>query len=69
MRLFYQKYTKSKLVGYANIEYLSYLPKARSQFEYVSTYDNIVISWRPAKQTLTTTSSNHAGLIALYDTD
>jgi hypothetical protein len=67
MRLFYQKDTKSKLVGYADAGYLSDPHKARSQSGYVFTYGGTVISWRSTKQTLTTTSSNHAELILLYD--
>ncbi|KAD3337275.1 hypothetical protein E3N88_32795 [Mikania micrantha] len=41
--------------------------KARSQTGYVFTYGGTAISWRSTKQTLTSTSSNHAELIALYD--
>jgi hypothetical protein len=33
----------------------------------VFTYGAIAVSWRSTKQTLTTTSSNHAELIAFYD--
>jgi hypothetical protein len=67
MRLFYRKDTKSKLVGYADINYLSDIHKTRSQSGYVFTYGGTVILWRSTKQTLTATSSNHAELIALYD--
>jgi hypothetical protein len=67
MGLFYQKDTKSKLVGYADAGYLSDPHKARSQSGYVFTYGGTAISWRSTKQTLTATSSNHAELIALYD--
>lgn len=67
MGLFYQKNTKSKLVGYADAGYLSDPHKARSQSGYVFTYGGTAISWRSTKQTLTATSSNHAELIALYD--
>jgi hypothetical protein len=67
MRLFYQKNTKSKLVGYADAGYLSDPHKARSQSGYVFTYGSTVISCRSTKQTLTATSSNYAELIALYD--
>jgi hypothetical protein len=67
MRLFYRKYTKSKLVGYAGAGYLSDPHKARSQSRYVFTYGGTIISWRSTKQTLTATSSNHAELIALYN--
>jgi hypothetical protein len=49
MRLFYRKDTKSKLVGYADVGYLSDLHKARSQSRYVFTYGGTVISWRSTK--------------------
>jgi hypothetical protein len=68
MRLFYRKDTKSKLVGYADAGYLSDLHKARSQSGYVFTYGDTTISWWSARQTLTTTSSNHTELITLYNT-
>jgi hypothetical protein len=67
MRLFYRKDTKSKLVGYADVGYLSDPHKARSQSGYVFIYGGTAISWQSTKQTLTATSSNHAELIALYD--
>jgi hypothetical protein len=67
MGLFYQKDTKSKLVGYADAWYLSDPHKARSQSGYVFIYGVTVISWRSTKQTLTATSSTHVELIALYD--
>jgi hypothetical protein len=44
MGLFYQKDTKSKLVGYADAGYLLYPHKARSQSGYVFTYGGTVIS-------------------------
>jgi hypothetical protein len=67
MRLFYQKNTKSKLVGYVDAGYLSDPHKAWSQSGYVFTYGGTIISWRSTKQTLTATSSNYAELIAFYD--
>jgi hypothetical protein len=67
MRLFYQKDTKSKLIGYVNAGYLSDPHKARSQSGYVFTYGGTTISWRSTKQTLTATSSNYAELIVFYD--
>ena len=36
--------------------------------DIVSTHGGIAISWRSTKQSSTTTSSNHAKLIALYKT-
>ncbi|GJZ73156.1 copia protein [Tanacetum coccineum] len=67
MGLFYQNNSKLKLVGYADAGYLSDPHKARSQIWYVFTYGDTEISWRSTKQSLTTTSSNHAELIALYE--
>lgn len=67
MGLFYQKNSKSKLVGYADAGYLSDPYKARSQTGYIFTYGDTAISWRSTKQSLTATSSNHAELIALYE--
>jgi len=67
MGLYYQKDTKSNLIGYADAGYLSDPHKARSQSGYVFTYCGAAISWRSTKQTLTATSSNHAELIALYE--
>jgi hypothetical protein len=65
--LFYQKITKSKLVGYIDARYLSDPHKSRSQSGYVFIYGGTAISWRSTKQILTTKSSNHAELIALYN--
>jgi hypothetical protein len=67
MRLFYQKDTKFKLIGYADAGYLSNPHKVRSQSGYVFTYGGTTILWLSTKQTLTATSSNHVELIALYD--
>jgi hypothetical protein len=53
MGLYYQKDTKSNLVGYADAGYLSDPHKARSQSGYVFTYCGAAISWRSTKQTLT----------------
>ncbi|KAD5960846.1 hypothetical protein E3N88_12318 [Mikania micrantha] len=66
--LFYEKSKKSQLIGYADAGYLSDPHKAISQTGYVFTYGGTAISWKSTKQTLTATSSNHAELIALYDT-
>uniref|UniRef100_A0A251S8S4 Putative reverse transcriptase, RNA-dependent DNA polymerase n=1 Tax=Helianthus annuus TaxID=4232 RepID=A0A251S8S4_HELAN len=57
----------TKLVRYADAGYLSDPHKAKSQTGYVFTYGGTSISWKSTKQTLTTTSSNHAELIELYD--
>ncbi|GKD76940.1 secreted RxLR effector protein 161-like protein [Tanacetum coccineum] len=67
MGLFYQKNSKSKLVGYADAGNFSGPHKAQSHAGYVFTYGDTAISWRSTKQSLTATSSNHAELIALYE--
>ncbi len=56
------------LVGYSDAGYLSDPHKAISQTGYVFMYGGTAISWRSTKQTLVTTSSNHAELVALYET-
>ncbi|KAM1692741.1 hypothetical protein ACFX2K_032321 [Malus domestica] len=58
----------SRLVGYTNAGYLSDPHKACSQTGYVFTIGDTTISWRSTKQTLVTTSSNHAEILALHET-
>ncbi|KAL0285431.1 UNVERIFIED_CONTAM: Transposon Ty1-MR1 Gag-Pol polyprotein [Sesamum radiatum] len=59
---------ETNLVGYADVGYLFDPYKAISQFGYVLMYGGTAISWRSTKQTLVAISSNHAELIALYET-
>jgi hypothetical protein len=66
--LFYDRKKNATLIGYADAGYLSDPQKAKSQTGYVFTYGGSPISWKSTKQTLTATSSNHAELIALYET-
>ena len=65
--LFYPKNTNGKMVGFADVGYLSDLHKARSQTGHVFTVGGSAISWRSQKQTLVTTSSNHAETISLHE--
>lgn len=58
----------AELIGYSDAGYLSDPHKAISQTGYLFMYGRTAISWRSTKQTLVATSSNHAELIALYDT-
>ncbi|KAL0418892.1 UNVERIFIED_CONTAM: Copia protein [Sesamum radiatum] len=58
----------TNLVGYSDAGYLSDPHKGISQSGYVFMYGGTAISWRLTKQTLVATSSNHAELIALYET-
>ena len=65
--LFYPNGSKPQLVGYADAGYLSDPHKGRSQSGYLFTYGNTIISWRSVKQTISTTSSNHAEIIAVHE--
>lgn len=71
MGLYFQRHDEKKianLVGYSDAGYLSDPHKAISQSGYLFLYGGTAISWRSTKQTLVATSSNHAELIALYET-
>ena len=67
MGLYYSKESKSQLIGYTNIGYLSDPHKARSQTGYVFTYSGMTISWRSVKQTMVVTSSNHLEILAIHE--
>ena len=67
LRLFYPNGSNQKLVGYANVGFLFDPHKGQSQTGYLFTYENIVISWRSVKQTISATSSNHAEIIAIHE--
>ena len=68
MGLFYLKVSKLELIGYVDAGYLSDPHHGRSQTGYLFTSGETTISWRSVKQTVTTTSSNHAELLALHET-
>jgi hypothetical protein len=53
------------LVGFADAGYLSDPHNGRSQTEYVFMCGGTSISWRSIKQTIATTSSNHAEILAI----
>jgi hypothetical protein len=55
------------LIGYTNAGYLSDPHKGKSQTGFVLLHGGITISWKSSKQTLTTTSTNHSEIIALYE--
>ncbi|XP_068307466.1 secreted RxLR effector protein 161-like [Pyrus communis] len=57
----------SRLIGYTDVGYLSDPHRARSQTGHVFTFKDSAISWRSTKQTLVTTSSNHAEILALHE--
>ncbi|XP_074322872.1 secreted RxLR effector protein 161-like [Apium graveolens] len=49
MGLFYSKYSKAELIGYADAGYRSDPYKRRSQTSYIFTYGDIAISWWSTK--------------------
>lgn len=67
MSLFYAKVSKFKLTGYADAYYLSGLHNGISQIHHLFTCEGTTILWRPVKQTIAATSSNHVELLALHE--
>ena len=67
MGLFYPHWSNPQLVGYADAGYLLDPLKGRSQTGYLFTYGNTAILWKSVKQTISTTSSNHSEIIAIYE--
>lgn len=67
MGLFFPNDNLDELTGYADAGYLSDPQDSKSQTGYVFLQGSTAISWRSTKQSLTTTSSNHAEVIALYE--
>ncbi|KAL0534020.1 hypothetical protein IC582_028297 [Cucumis melo] len=67
MSLYYSNKSNFDLVSYVDVGYLSNLHKAISQTGYLLTCGGTVISWRSVKQTITTTSSNHAKILAIHE--
>ena len=65
--LFYSRESKQQLLGYADAVYLSDPHKGRSQIGYVFNCNDIAISWRPVKQTMVATSSNHSEILAIHE--
>ena len=55
------------MIGYADAGYLSDPHKVRSQIGYVFTCGGTTISWHSQKQTLITTSFNHAEVITFHE--
>lgn len=65
--LFFPTNTDHILTGYADAGYLFDPHDGKSQTGYIFLAGSTTISWRSSKQTLTTTSSNHFEIIALYE--
>ncbi|XP_049391702.1 secreted RxLR effector protein 161-like [Solanum stenotomum] len=67
MDLFYINNDSADLVGHADASYLSDPYKTRSQTGYLFTYGGTAISWRSTKQSIVTTFSNLAEIIAIHE--
>jgi hypothetical protein len=65
--LLFRSNTGVALTGYADTGYLFDPADAKSQTGYIFLIGYTAISWKSTKQTLTTTSSNHSEIIALYE--
>ncbi|KAG7583564.1 Reverse transcriptase RNA-dependent DNA polymerase [Arabidopsis suecica] len=66
--IFYTNHNKEGLVGFADAGYQSDPHNGKSQTGYVFTHGGTTISWRSMKQTISTTSSNHAEILAIHET-
>ena len=69
MEYFIQMIQNQDLMGHANACYLSYplnVILVDHKIRYLFTCGSTMISWRYMKQTITTTSSNHAEYLALH---
>jgi ribonuclease HI len=67
MGLLFSNDNPDELIGYADAGYLYDPQDSKSQTGYVFLQGRTAISWRSTKQSMTTTSSNHAEVIALYE--
>jgi hypothetical protein len=65
--LYFPKVRRNEPIGFADAGYLSDPDDTKSQTGYIFLQGTTAISWKSSKQTLTTTSSNHAEVIALYE--
>lgn len=67
MGLYFPNNSPDALVGYVDAGYLSDPQDSKSQTGYVFLQGPTTILWRNTKQSMTTTSSNHSEVIALYE--
>ncbi|KAL8155915.1 hypothetical protein AgCh_001101 [Apium graveolens] len=65
--LFFPNNSRSRLVGCADVGYMSDPHFGRSKTSYLFTYCDTAISWKSTKQTMAATSSNHAELLAIHE--
>ncbi|GJV65207.1 probable glucan 1,3-beta-glucosidase A [Tanacetum coccineum] len=67
MGIDYTNPSERNLVGFVNAGYMFDPYNGRSQTGYVFTSFNAAISWRSVKQTMSSTSSNHAEILAIHE--
>ncbi|XP_074329064.1 putative mitochondrial protein AtMg00240 [Apium graveolens] len=65
--LFFPNNSRSRLVGYADVGYMSDPHFGRSQTDYLFTYCDTAITWKSTKQTMDATSSNHVELLTIHE--
>ena len=65
--LFFKKNLDPSMIGYTDAGYLSDPHNGKFQTGFVFLHGGTTISWKSSKQTLTTTSTNHSEIIALYE--
>lgn len=65
--LYFPATNDGQLTGYADAGYLSDPADAKSQSGYIFMIGPTAFSWKSSKQSLTSTSSNHSELIAMYE--
>jgi hypothetical protein len=65
--LFFKKSHDPNMIGYTDAGYLSDPHNGKSQTGFVFLRGGTTISWKSSKQTLTTTSTHHSKIIALYE--
>ena len=67
MGIYFTNPSNTSLVGFADAGYISDPHNGWSQTGYAFTNGGTAISWRSVKQTISSTSSNHAEIIAIYE--
>ncbi|GJZ94435.1 secreted RxLR effector protein 161-like protein [Tanacetum coccineum] len=67
MGLYFTNPSNTSLVDFADAGYMSDPHNGRSQTGYVFTSGGTAISWCSVKQTIATTSSNHAEIMAIHE--
>jgi hypothetical protein len=65
--LFYQGSNKPEILGYADFGFRTDVTAGKSETGYIFLKNGAPISWKSTKQTVTTTSTNHAELLAFHE--